>query len=81
MTTLANEISVVRLLPSRRHQLYHPGSGLWPKPERQDDPPGVAMRGDHLMIIWSGPLGYGEQFGGPDGEARVLQLPVVGFSR
>jgi hypothetical protein len=41
MTTLENEISVIRLLQSRCHQLHHSGSGLGSKPERQDDPPAL----------------------------------------
>jgi hypothetical protein len=51
------------------------------KQGQKDDPPGVPIQGGHLMIIWSGPDGHGGQFGGPDGEARVLRLPVAGFSR
>ena len=65
-------------LTAAKTSSYYDNREFWSQKLR---PPGVAIRGDHLMIIWSGPEGYGEQFGDPDGDARVLQLPVVGFSR
>ena len=48
MTTLENEISLMRLLQSRP-KAAPPRLGLGSKPERQEELPGVVKDGGHLM--------------------------------
>jgi hypothetical protein len=40
----------------------------------------VGIRGDHLMIIWSGPEGYGEQFGGPTARRECCRFPSTALA-
>ena len=42
-------------LTAAKTSSYYDNREFWSQKLR---PPGVAIRGDHLMIIWSGPEGY-----------------------